>query len=402
MTRSSTLSISTCLLLSLTIAASTQPTWANGELTTSAVSACERKSARYKAAWHAYDRKAVAYWKTIKKKKSARKSKKRKNIAITSKDYVKIHPPVYSGPSRPKCLSRKKDPARKKSTIGTVADFLKAAKREYGFVPRATNEKEYKRIYATEALAVGLTENQVVGVYALETGGIGPYFRQSGIFPVDYKCNKIKPKGRPASTALGYSQLLAANSAAMVVENGHAFAKRLEFSSLMEAPDRKKALKRKATILRKMVGDVKRGIARYKNRNNWREYVSFSKTSKGYAVHALILDADIGPLLQVHKLKKITQVAAKKGFENITAATLELLNLVGYGTGLEMMGPVARKVPTANFFTRLGYERNPVAKNLNASGLHDKLGKIIAKRRKNCGAIEFTAIFEEVSKPQGQ
>lgn len=401
MTRYCRIILFASLLFSIAFVLTNKTAWANGQITAanaSKNSSCKRKTARYRTAWRSYERKAADYWNVIKKKKSRRKSKKRKNIAITGKDYVRTHPPAYNGYPRPKCLKKKKTTSGKKSKIGVVADFLKAAKREYGFVPRSTNEAEYKRIYATESIAVGLTAEQVVGVYALETGGIGPYFRQSGIFPVDYKCNPIKPKGRPASTALGYAQLLAANSAAMVVENGHKIAKRLEFSALMEPPARKKALQKKAKMLRKMVRDVKHGIRRYKNRNNWREYVSFSKTSKGYAVHALILDADIGPLLQVHKLKKITQVASTRGFKSVTAAELELMNLVGYGRGLEMMNPIARKMPTANFFTRTGYERNPVAKNLKASGLLSKLGKIIVKRRKNCGALEFISIFKEVAK----
>lgn len=362
---------------------------------------CDALTAAYKSAWRAYDRRAATYWRAIEKKKTLRKGKKRKKLKITAKDYVITHPPVYSGPKPPKCMAAKKPTkkkTKKKSQIGTVADFLAAAKREYNFVPRATNEQEYKHIFAAEALSAGLTEEQVVGVYALETGGIGPYYRQSGIFPIDYKCNLLsEPKGRPASTALGYAQLLAANSNAMVKINGRAIAKRLEFASLMTDPNRKSELQQKAKILRKMVSDVEKGILRYKNRNNWREFVSFSKTSKGYAIHSLILDPDIGPLLQVYKLKKIVEVAKTRGFDHISAAQLETMNLVGYGRGLEMMTPVASKMPTANFFTRGGYSRNPVAKNLTAAGLVAKIGEIILKRRKNCGALEFTEIFNQMS-----
>lgn len=363
---------------------------------------CEVIAAPYKAALNDYISKASNYWRAIEKKKAIRKSKKRRGHAVTRNDYVLTHPPSYSGPKRPKCLDeqqKKAAPSKKKkgTEIGVVADFLRAAKKEYGFVPRPSNEKEYKKIYAVEALAAGLTAEQVIGVYSLETGGIGPYYRQSGIFPIDYNCNIITPKGRAASTALGYAQLLGANSAVMVKEHGDEIAKRLEFSALMESPKRREELQRKANILRKMSRDVKRGILRYRNRNNWREFVSFSKTSKGYAVHAVNLDPDIGPLIQVRKLKKIVSVAARKGFENISSAELETLNLVGYGRGLEMMTPAARGVPTANFFSRKGYERNPVAKDVTAKGLTEKIASIIEKRKENCGAQEFIEIFRAVS-----
>ncbi len=361
------------------------------------LTSCERISAPYKKAYATYNSRANIYWEKVGKKRALRRKKRRKKQKILHKDYVLTHPPAYKGPSRPKCLDLKKGPVKPRPKLPVVADFLRAAKRIYGFKPRPTNERGYKKSYALEALTVGLTADQVVGVYALETGGIGPYFRQSGVFPVDQNCRPIKPKGRAASTALGYAQLLAANSSSILVQEGKNFAKRFEFQALMARGPRKNELKAKAQMLRKMVRDVKRGVLRYKKRNNWREYVALGKTSLGYAVHALNLDADIGPLLQIYKLKNIIDAARKKGFNSVSGAELELMNLVGYGRGLEMMTRVARGVPTSNFFSRGGYYRNPVAKNLTANGLLQKIARIIVKRRKNCGAIEFTKIFREVS-----
>ena len=369
----------------------------NSQKSSISQAACRRISVPYRKAINAYNRVARAYWTKIARKKKTRRTKRRKNIKITRNDYILKHPPAYKGQRRPKCLAVKRR-TPKRSRIGVVADFLKAAKRVYGFVPRSTTEKAYKKSYAEESLLLGLTADQIVGVYALETGGIGPYYRQSGIFPLNDKCQPIKPKGRAASTALGYAQLLAANSSAILIEKGKSFAKRLEFSALLSDDEaKKKQLNAKARIIRRMIGDIRRGIRRTKNRNNWREYVAFSKTARGYAVHALNLDADIGPLLQVYKLKKIVQVAAKKGFHRLSAAELELLNLVGYGRGMEMMTPAARDVPTSNFFSRQGYERNPVAKRLSAKGLLDKLDRIIAKRLKSCGSIEFANIFKQAA-----
>ncbi|MGI9405394.1 MAG: hypothetical protein ACR2O4_03400, partial [Hyphomicrobiaceae bacterium] len=359
---------------------------------------CETRAQPYRAALASFSSKAGAYWREIGRKKKLRSKRKAKRLAIRQTDYVLVHPPAYTGPSRPKCLDAGKPKTRRpKSTLPLVSDFRAAARRIYGFTPRPSNEREYKRIYAREALAVGLTAHQVVGVYALETGGIGPYFRQSGIFPVNQKCQKISPRGRPASTALSYAQLLAANTNVMAKEHGERFARRLESQAHSATPERAHDLRQKAKVLRRMVRDIKAGIRKYSRRNNWREYVAFGKTSKGRAVHALLLDPDIGPLLQVHKLKKIADVAASRGFHNVSAAQLELMNLVGYGRGLEMMTRVGRDVPTSNFFTRGGYQRNPVAKNRTAKGLLDKIAERIKVQMGKCGSKEFLAAFRSIS-----
>ena len=87
-------------------------------------------------------------------------------------------------------------------------------------MPKRATEREFKRSYADEALKVGLSKDQVVRVYALETGGLGTYDMQSGI-------NPVTKQGRPISSALGYAQLLHANSTGELVKHGEAFAKRL-------------------------------------------------------------------------------------------------------------------------------------------------------------------------------
>ncbi len=363
-------------------------------------SRCDRIAAPYKAAYAKFRSRANTYWSGVSKKRSGRRAKKKKGLAITRKDYVLTHPPEYKGPQKPQCLIalEKKKPRKKRRDLPVVADYLSALKREYGFTPPIVSERRFKEIYARESLTLGLTADQVIGVYALETGGIGPYSRLSGIFPVDYKCRKIKPRGRAASTALGYAQLLAANSNAVLKSHGVAFAKRLEFKALMADGPRARELRTKAKLLRRVRSDIASGITRYSNRNNWREFIAFGKTSKGFAAHALNLDPDIGPMMQVQKLKKIVKVANRKGFARVSAAELELMNLVGYGRGLEMMTRVARGVPTSNFFSRRGYNRNPVSKNLTAEGLLKKIGRIIVKRRKNCGAIEFEEVFREAQR----
>lgn len=365
---------------------------------------CAERLQAYKIKRSAYNKVANTYWTSVKKKKTQRRQKIRNKIKLTRRDYMLKFPPEYKGPKRPYCpeIEKKKPDVKVKprKPLPTVAKFLKSAEKEYRFVPRRTTEFQYKLSVARESLGVGMDENQVIGVFSLETGGIGPYARQSGIFITDQECNPTKPRGRAASTALGYVQLLSANSAVVTYYNGRNFAGRLEKFAEASSGNRARELRFKAQMLKRMVGDIRSYISSYpkRKRNNWREFVSFGSTTKGYAVHALNLDADIGPLLQVHKLLKIKQVATRKGYTSVSGAQLELLNLVGYGTGLEMMRPVARDVPTSNFFSRGGYFRNPVAKNRTAKGLLDRLDSIIQRNMKKCGSIEFKKAFASASR----
>jgi hypothetical protein len=74
-------------------------------------------------------------------------------------------------------------------------------------------------------------------------------------------------------------------------------------------------------------------------------------------------------MLQTHKLLTSVQFARERGFGRpLTAAELEMMNLTGDGTGLDMVTmpqPMREQVATANFFQRSGYERNPVASHYN-------------------------------------
>ena len=63
-----------------------------------------------------------------------------------------------------------------------AADFLKAAAKEFNFVPeRPATEMEFKKAYAQVALSAGLTKDQIVRIYAFETGGNGTYDTQAGL-----------------------------------------------------------------------------------------------------------------------------------------------------------------------------------------------------------------------------
>jgi hypothetical protein len=85
--------------------------------------------------------------------------------------------------------------------------------------------------------------------------------------------------------------------------------------------------------------------------------------------HALNLDADVGPWLQVLKLRGLKDDAANAGRQSLAGAEIELMNLAGPRTGLEMLMPVAQNMPTSNFFSEGGYYRNTIVREKTAPEL---------------------------------
>jgi hypothetical protein len=83
---------------------------------------------------------------------------------------------------------------------------------------------------------------------------------------------------------------------------------------------------------------------------------------------------------------------------NLTGGQLELMNLAGPGRGFEMMQPVSRDMPTANFFERGGYERNPVVHNRTGAELLAKLDEIMDRNVQKPGAVQFAVIFEALER----
>ena len=110
--------------------------------------------------------------------------------------------------------------------------------------------------------------------------------------------------------------------------------------------------------------------------DEWAAHEKLADTPQGWAVHAMVLDIDVGPLLQTHKLLTSVIFARNKGYTRpLTAAELEMMNLTGDGTGLDMVTmpqAMREQVPTSNFFQRGGYERNPVAIR------HNTVAKLLA------------------------
>lgn len=338
----------------------------------------------------AFDRALDIYWATVDELRETRRQQRLARQAHTAADYMLEQPPVYAGPPLPPDVARiiaELRPPEPGKTMPSVADFLAMAKEHFGFTPAIIPEAQFKRHYAEEALAAGLTKDQVVRVYALETGGRGTFDMQAGIDP-DSK------RGTPISSALGYAQLLNANSVSELVKHGPEFIQRLEAMAgeVGVTPARAAALRAKAQVLRRMLKSA-RSVA-----NEWRAHMAFANTPRGQAIHTLNLDGDIGPWLQVLKLKGLLESAARDGRTRLSGAELELMNLAGPRTGLEMMEAVGRTMPTTNFFSRGGYYRNTIVRGKNATELLAALEERMEQNLVKKGSIEFATAFDEAMK----
>jgi hypothetical protein len=330
-----------------------------------AIAEYRRKLREYQEARAAFDEEAGAYWAAISEKRKGRNAKRRERQTIALDDYVLTQPPVYTGPKRPVSPEPEEEkPPRERKPLPVAADFLKAAADHFQFVPqRPAAEIEFKRAYARYALAAGLTREQAVRVYSFETGGNGNYDMQSGL-------NAAKPGSRAISTAIGYNQLLTTNSVELMAEQGHEFIKELTARAAQLSGAPRKAMDHKLAVLKKMVAFA-RTVP-----DTWSEHEKLANTPQGWAVHAMVFDVDVGPMLQTHKLLTSVHFARAKGHNRpLTAAELEMMNLTGDGTGLDMVTmpqAMRERVPTSNFFQRGGYERNPVAIR------HNTVAKLLA------------------------
>jgi len=324
-----------------------------------------RKLQEYQEARAAFEQEAGAYWSAIADKRRTRNAKRRDRVQVTLDDYVLEQPPVYTGPKRPINPEPEEEegkPPRPRKAIPVVADLIQAAAEQFQFAPqRPASEIEFKRAYARYARAAGLTPEQAVRVYSFETGGTGNFDVQSG----------IEHGGKRAiSTAIGYNQLLTTNSVELMAEQGHEFVRDLaERVAATNGPARK-AMEHKLAVLKKMVAFT-RSVP-----DDWSAHERLADTAQGWAVHAMVLDIDVGPMLQTHKLLTSVLFARAKGYNRpLTAAELEMMNLTGDGTGFDMVTmpqAMREQVPTSNFFQRSGYERNPVAIR------HNTVAKLLA------------------------
>jgi hypothetical protein len=375
--------LATCLLLAA------QPAGAQSAPPSDAALAdYQAKLAQYQTAHDAYDEEANRYWTSVSEKRKLRNAKRRSHEAMALADYVLTQPPVYSGPPRPfsPLPPPLPPPIPPRPEIPVAADFLQAAREHWGFVPEQAGDAEFKRAYAEAARAAGLTRDQVVGVYAFETGGKGSYDTQAGLEPP-------RPGAHAISPAIGYNQLLSTNTVSLFAENGQRFLVALERKAKTLSGGARQRLEAKIAALRSIVAYC-RSLP-----HSWSEYDEIAKnTPKGWGIHAAIFDIDIGPLLQVQKLMDSVLFARAKGYMTpLYAAELELMNLTGDGNGIDMvMMPQAfrAKVPTANFFQPQGYARNPVARRtVVVNGLIAEIQDNMNRNAQTPGARELAAAF---------
>ena len=329
-----------------------------------AIAEYRRKLKQYQEARAAFEAEASAYWSSIVEKRRGRNAKRREHQPILLEDYVLTQPPVYAGPKRPvDPLPTPIVPVERKA-IPVVADLLKAAAEHFQFAPqRPASEAEFKRAYARAARAAGLTREQAVRVYSFETGGNGNHDMQSGL-------SAARPGSRAISTAIGYNQLLTTNSVELIAEQGQEFVRELSEKAAYLSGAPRKAMDQKIAVLKRMVA-LARTVP-----DEWAQHEKLGDTPQGWALHAMVLDVDVGPLLQTHKLLTSVIFARAKGYARpLTAAELEMMNLTGDSTGLDMVTmplEMREQVPTSNFFQRSGYERNPVAIR------HNTVAKLLA------------------------
>ena len=333
-----------------------------------------------------FERQQQIYWKLVEERREFRRHKYATRQPFVPADYVLEQPPKYTGPPLPPDIAAilasvaqaQPTPAEPEKQMPALPDFLGQALAVYNFTPERISEHEFKRRYAADALASGLSKDQVVRVYALETGGRGTYDLQAGIDP-DTK------QGRVISSAMGYAQLLSANSVNELVLHGDRFIARLDGLNTPSAHA-------KADVLRAM-HKAARSVP-----NEWRIHQQFAQTPEGQGIHAINLDADVGPWLQVLKLKGLLETAAKEaGRTSLSGAELELMNLAGPRTGLEMMQPVGRTVPTANFFAEGGYYRNSIVRDKIGAQLLAAIDERMQAGLTKPGSLDFALAFDEVA-----
>jgi hypothetical protein len=344
-----------------------------------------RKLREYQEARAAFEQEAGAYWGSITEKRRGRNAKRRERQAIGLDDYVLTQPPVYSGPKRPvnpQPEAEEPREPRERKYIPVVADLLKAAAEHFQFTPqRPASEVEFKRAYARYATAAGLTREQAVRVYAFETGGNGTHASQSGFHG-----------SRAISTAIGYNQLLTTNTVELLAEQGAECVRVLTQKAAGLSGSARQTMDHKIAVLKRMVA-LARSVP-----DEWAQHEKLGDTPQGWALHAMVLDIDVGPLLQTHKLLTSVIFARAKGYNRpLSAAELEMMNLTGDSTGLDMVTmpqALREQVPTSNFFQRGGYERNPVAIRHNTvAKLLDVTDSRMDSNSNLPGARELAAAF---------
>ena len=325
-----------------------------------AVAEYRRRLRDYTLAWQRFDMVASAYWSEIVEKRRTRLAKRRNGQTISLDDYVLTQPPVYGGPPRPVDLiapDRPPPATRDTRYVPTIPEMLASAQKHFQFAPqRPASEIEFKRAYAKAVAAEGVAPELAVRLYAFETGGIGTYDVQSGLL-------NARPGAKPLSAAVGYNQLLITFTMHLLADHGDDLLRALTAKVAALTGAQREAMTAKIAALRRMIAFSRTAPA------DWNSREKLGETPQGWGVQVMLLDIDVGPLLQARKLNGSVRYARMHGHrEQLSAAELQMMNLMGDGSGLDiitMPQALRDQVPTSNFFQRRGYERNSVASRNN-------------------------------------
>lgn len=353
----------------------------------------------YRQARASFAKEAEGYWSGIADKRRERRQRRAEGKPIGLDDYVLAQPPAYQGPAEPVTPAslikspppvHTPVPAAPPPQIPVIADFLEQARTHFGFVPEPPpSEADFKRAYAAAAAKTGISKDQAVRIYGFEASGNGRYDVQAGL-------EAPGAKRRAISTALGYNQLLVTNTISLLAQHGERIVGLLQDAAPAATPERRARIEAKIVILKQMI------LFAQSVPRKWSDQDDLARTPKGWAVHALILDIDTGPLLQARKLADSLEFAQKKGWmARLTAAELEMMNLMGDGSGydvLSMPEAMRTKVPTANMFQRGGYERNSVVRKFNTvSALLSATDAKMDAQTDLPGAKEMEAAFDALA-----
>ncbi|MBS0250795.1 MAG: hypothetical protein JSR78_06985, partial [Proteobacteria bacterium] len=81
---------------------------------------------------------------------------------------------------------------------------------------------------------------------------------------------------------------------------------------------------------------------------------------------------------------------------SLSGAELELMNLAGPVTGLEMMDGAGSRAPTTNFFSRRAYYVNKMVIGLTGAQLQAELDRRMTHALTTPGSLEFANAFDAV------
>ena len=259
----------------------------------------------YQSQYGAYEKEANAYWDLIAEKRQLRRQRRAGGQSVGLEHYVLDQPPVYRGPPEPvppPSLVRERpptEPGQPPTPIPVLADFLEQAKAHFGFEPEMpASEADFKRAYALAAAKVGIAKDQAVRIYGFEASGNGRYDVQAGL-------EAPGAKRRAISTAIGYNQLLITNTISILAEHDDDLVGAIT-ARANNAPERRAGIEAKLAVLRQMIRFAQSVPKR------WSAQDELARTPKGWGVHALNLDIDVGPILQAQKLANSLSFASAR------------------------------------------------------------------------------------------